>query len=423
MTVLRSGFATDVGKIRRANEDQYLVNDSLFAVADGMGGAAGGEEASHTAVAALQEAFDQDPTADGLAEGLRAANRAVWEKASERPDLRGMGTTMTAVALVPCADDDQDDDVLAIANVGDSRVYLLRDGALERITEDHSVPEELVRAGQLRPEEAATHPQRNMLTRVLGNESDVEVDCFEIIPFSGDRLILASDGLFNEVDHDDIASVGRRLRDPQEAATELVRMARDEGDGRDNITVVVVDVVDDGNRSARASAAVVATPPPPRPEPATPRQEPERADASVSRRTSTAPREKRFTVRVAAFLTALIVIAVGTLAAISFFGRGGYFVGLDHDEVVVFKGRPGGLLWLNPTIARRTGTAASDIRPSHIQDLQAGKAEGSLAAALRYAAAIKNEATTTTTTTLPPIGGTASSPASTPPSPSSTIAR
>lgn len=459
MTTLRSGAASDVGRVRRNNQDQYLLEEPLFAVADGMGGAAGGEEASLTAVTALKATFDAHPTADGLADGVRNANRAVWEKALEHPELRGMGTTMTAVALVEGADD-KDDQVLAVANVGDSRVYLLRDGRLDQITEDHSVPEELVRAGRITPEEAATHPQRNMLTRVLGNEPEVEVDCFAIIPYSGDRLVLASDGLFNEIDHEGITAIARRQRDPEKAASELVRTARESG-GNDNITVVVVDVVDDGDRAARASAAVAATPPPPprsapsnapgsgpaidgaggggstgvlrptaRGQAATsldaaapplpdvpakgaehwasprPPSPPVEADALRTPPAPTGTRERRFTVRAAVFLTALLVVVVGAAAVIGFFARGGYFVGVDEDEVVVYKGRPGGLLWFDPTVADRTGLTLSGLAPARIQDLKAGKEEPSLDAALRYVAKIKEETapttTTTTTTTLLP---------------------
>lgn len=458
MTTLRSGAASDVGKVRRNNEDNYLEEEPLFAVADGMGGAAGGEEASSTAVAALKAAFEAHPSADGLADGVRNANRAVWEKALENPALRGMGTTMAAVALVEGTDEGE---VLAVANVGDSRVYLLRDGRLDQITDDHSVPEELVRAGRITPEEAASHPQRNMLTRVLGNEPEVEVDCFAIIPYSGDRLVLASDGLFNEVDHDGITSVARRLRDPEEAAAELVRMARESG-GNDNITVVVVDVVDDGDRAARASAAVASVPaPPPRPAPSstTPAAPGGPAAAAIDdatgglsrsaagARTGTgaggdapslggptpraggewasprpvtrgpaqpafratpppaAPKERRFTLRVAVFLVALLVVVVGAGAAVGFFARGGYFVADDAGEVVVFKGRPGGLLWFDPTVAERTGVQVAELTPARAQDIQGGKEEPSLGAALTYVARIKEEsaATTTTTTTAPPV--------------------
>ncbi|MDP9389594.1 MAG: Stp1/IreP family PP2C-type Ser/Thr phosphatase, partial [Actinomycetota bacterium] len=253
MTSLRCGAATDVGLVRPNNQDDYLADETLFAVADGMGGAAGGEIASRTAVAALKATFGADPTANGLADGVRNANRAVWDKAQERPDLRGMGTTMTAMALV----EDRSEDVLAVVNVGDSRVYLFRDGVLDQLTDDHSVPEELLRAGRLTPAEAARHPQRNVLTRVLGVDDEVEVDCFRVTPYKGDRLVLASDGLYNEVDEEGIASVMRREADPEAAARQLVEQAR-AGGGADNITVVVVDVVDDDDRSARASATVAA---------------------------------------------------------------------------------------------------------------------------------------------------------------------
>lgn len=455
MTTLRAGAATDVGKVRRNNQDNFLVDEPLFAVADGMGGAAGGEEASQTAVAALKTAFEADPTAAGLADGVRDANRAVWEKARQRPDLRGMGTTMTAVALV---EHGEEGEVLAIANVGDSRVYLLRDGELSQVTDDHSVPEELRRAGRLTPEEAARHPQRNVLTRALGIEPEVEVDCFPIIPYRGDRLVLASDGLFNEVDHDGIASVARRQRDPGAAAAELVRMARD-GGGSDNITVVVVDVVDDGQRAEKASAAMAASPtgtsrassapaatagtaattapgPPPAgggsgavsnkvagagagPAPAAPavgaggwalrdRHGERRPDEAEPIRATPSPPAgdgggRRFTLRLAVFLLALVLVLAAAGAAVGFFARAGYYVGLDGEEVVIYKGRPGGLLWFSPTVEERTGVQLDEVRPSREQDLRDGKEEPSLAAARRYVDNLEDEAAppTTTTTTVP----------------------
>ena len=469
MTTLRAGAATDIGKVRRNNQDNYLLDEPLFAVADGMGGAAGGEEASQTAVAALKAAFETHPTVGGLADGVRDANRAVWEKSRQRPDLRGMGTTLTAVALVE--DEDEGGQVLAVANVGDSRVYLLRDGELAQVTDDHSVPEELLRAGRLTPEEAAQHPQRNVLTRALGIEPDVEVDCFPIIPYRGDRLVLASDGLFNEVDHDDIASVARRQADPEAAAAELVRMARD-GGGSDNITVVVVDVVDDDDRAERASAAVggdrpsprpsaVRTAPPPsdagatvgpagwgRPQAGgataagsalggdwtsgeaggrTRTDAPPRAGAPAERPWTAAPspphetdRRRPVTLRLVVFVLALLVVAAAVFTAVGFFARGGYFVGLDGEEVVIFKGRPGGLLWFDPTVEERTGVMVDEVRPSRAQDLRDGKEESSVDAARRYVANLEDEAapttTTTTTTTTTPVP-TAVAPAPTPTTP------
>ncbi len=251
--------ATDVGRQRTHNEDNFLIDKKLrlFLVADGMGGHAAGEVASGIAVQLLGDTFSGDRSAAGLADAVRAANRAVWERAQQQSDLRGMGTTLTAVALV----EDDGQEVLAVVNVGDSRAYRLQQGELEQLTEDHSLVEELVRSGRLSAEEAQVHPQKHVLTRVLGVDPDVEVDCFRIIPYAGDRFLLASDGLFNEVDDRTIASVLRRSDDPDAAAAELVELAKGNG-GSDNITVVVVDVVDDdGRASADAHACLVSTEP------------------------------------------------------------------------------------------------------------------------------------------------------------------
>ncbi len=152
MTTLRAGAATDVGRVRSNNQDHLLMADPLFAVADGMGGHAGGEVASLAAVEALKATYERNPSADGLADAVRKANEVVWNRAQEARELRGMGTTITAVALV----EGDEDDLLAVVNVGDSRAYLLRDGDLEQLTDDHSVPEELRRAGRRGDAEAAS---------------------------------------------------------------------------------------------------------------------------------------------------------------------------------------------------------------------------------------------------------------------------
>ena len=259
MTALRVGSASHTGMVRSVNQDACLVAEPLFAVADGMGGHAAGEVASEVAVEALR--INAEASSEGLVRAVKVANRAVWEKGATDPSMRGMGTTMCAVALVPASDGTEGDgtegDALAVINVGDSRVYLFRDGELDQITEDHSLVEDLVREGRLSHEEAKFHPQRNVVTRVLGMDEDVEVDSWRITPFTGDRLLLCSDGLFNEVDDRSIAGVLRRLSDPNDAAAELVRLANEAG-GRDNITVVLVDVVDDGGRAEAASAAIAS---------------------------------------------------------------------------------------------------------------------------------------------------------------------
>ena len=161
-----------------------------------------------------------------------------------------MGTTLCALALVVSGDQDR----LAIANVGDSRIYVYAGDEFEQLTEDHSLVAQLVRDGTLTASQADRHPQRNVLTRALGIDPEVNVDAWEVLPFAGDRFVLCSDGLSNELTDDQIAAVLRRLAEPQEAANELVRLANDNG-GRDNITVVVVDIMGDERTDGVAVSA------------------------------------------------------------------------------------------------------------------------------------------------------------------------
>ena len=385
MTRLRAGSATDVGRIRQNNEDSLLVSSPLFAVADGMGGHAAGEVASSIAVETLAERFHVDHSANGLADAVRAANRAVWERAQADHHLRGMGTTITAVALVK----DGDDEVLAVVNVGDSRAYRLQQGELEQLTEDHSLVEELVRSGRISTEEAQGHPQKHVLTRVLGVEPDVDVDCFRVLPTKGDRFLLASDGLFNEVDDATIASTLRRTAEPDEAARTLVDMAKSAG-GSDNITVVVVDVTDDGDRAAKASAAIADEDTP-------------AVVRALAQRAREVKRARRPSLRTVLFTSIVLLVIVGAIAAVGVFARGAYFVGFENDEVVIFQGRPGGLLWFDPTVEVRTGLAAADVLPARADAIRAGKEEPTLGAARRYVENLQAQTTTTTTaSTAPP---------------------
>lgn len=446
---LRAGSATDVGLVRSNNQDNLLMSTPLFAVADGMGGHAGGEVASATAVSALGAAFAAEarPDPEALVIAARQANRTVWERAQSDPDLRGMGTTLAAVALVEAAGDGE----LAVINVGDSRVYMLRSGELEQLTVDHSLIAELVATGQVPAEEAEFHPQRHVLTRALGVDADVAVDLLTVTPFRGDRLLLCSDGLIREVSDPEVASILRRLSDPDDAARELVAEARLRG-GSDNITVVVVDVVEDGERAARASEelagdATEATPVPgPRQageeqaesaEPtvavaAAPMTDPgvkgvtvdtmdrdwgarlraggtgERgtadrtmslptvapADTGASRRarrratraatSGYRPRARFVTGRVVAFVVTLLVILALAAAAVGYYARGTYFVGVDGNQVIVFKGRPGGVLWFAPTVADHTGVTTAQIEGRHIPELRAGVTESSMSASLTF---------------------------------------
>jgi len=290
-------------------------------------------------------------------------------------------------------------------------------GELSQLTEDHSLVEDMVRSGQISPEEAKIHPQRNIVTRVLGIDPDIEVDNWQVTPFTGDRYLLCSDGLFDEVDEGRIASVLRRRADPQEAASELVELANQSG-GRDNITCVVVEVADDGGRAREASAAL-ADEPPPSATPARSPAPPNVRDITLSQPAVSVPRPpepppeprpRRFTWRVAVFLLALLVLVAGIVGAIAWFARGTYFVGLDGDEVVIFKGHPGGLLWFDPTIEQRTDLTVDDIRSSAVDDVESGhETGGDLDAARRYVDNLaRPDATTTTTSTTSTTGATTS---------------
>ena len=243
MTTLRSGSATDVGKVRTTNQDVALEEPGLFAVADGMGGHAGGEVAARLAVDSLRAAFRNAPTIEGLRRAVAEANRAVWRQGQSQRGLLGMGTTLTVTALV---EDPGGRQVVALANVGDSRAYVYSRGQVIQVTADHSLAEEKVRQGQLTEAEAAVHPHRHVLTRALGVSSDVDVDLWELHLHDGDRILLCSDGLTNEVDDERIGEVLGSVKDPSGAAKRLVKAALDHG-GSDNVTCVVIDVGDTGS--------------------------------------------------------------------------------------------------------------------------------------------------------------------------------
>lgn len=237
MTGFRCGAATDVGRVRSVNQDNLLAMTSFFAVADGMGGHRGGEVASRIAVDTLAADLDGVSDVEVHVAAVRAANEAILHSAATDPDLYGMGTTLCTLGLTEIDGTEQ----LVITNVGDSRVYRYVDDHLEQITLDHSLVEDLLRQGRLSPEEAEDHPQRNVLTRALGVAHDVEVDHFVLPVVHGDRFLLCSDGLFNEVSEPDIASMLGAVESPDDAAQELVDAAN-RAQSRDNITVVVVDV-------------------------------------------------------------------------------------------------------------------------------------------------------------------------------------
>ncbi len=241
---LLGGTASHVGNVREANQDRVYFGGQVAALADGMGGHQGGERAAELAIGQFKRAGGQLSETD-LVDMVLAANRAVHGHASEN-GLPGMGTTLVALTL-------HGDGTMTVANVGDSRAYWIRGDYMNQITEDHSFVEDLVRQGRLTHEEAAIHPQRNILTRAIGIGVEVEVDRFPIEePAVGDRFLLCSDGLFNELSEDRILEIVLQSPDPVSAAERLIE-ATLETPCRDNVTVAVVEVVDDDDPRATAA--------------------------------------------------------------------------------------------------------------------------------------------------------------------------
>jgi protein phosphatase len=232
----RVGRITDPGRKRRRNEDAYVLEPPLFAIADGMGGAQAGEVASRLAAAAVRESGVDGGGEDRILDLMREANRRVYDRSSTDPKTSGMGTTMT-VALVEA-------DRVAFGHVGDSRAYLIRDGEIEQLTEDHSLVNELLKSGKLSPAEAETHPQRSVITRALGTDPDVDVDTFTIGVQKGDLFLLCSDGLTDMVSQSDILELVERNRDDIEGALKALVKAANRGGGEDNITIVAFEIAD-----------------------------------------------------------------------------------------------------------------------------------------------------------------------------------
>jgi protein phosphatase len=238
--------ASDPGKRRRRNEDAYVVEPPLFAVADGMGGARAGEIASKIAASVLRDSSGED----AVVELIKEANRRVYEAATEDETRSGMGTTITAAIV--------GDDGVQIGHVGDSRAYRVRDGKLEQLTEDHSLVAELVRSGKLSPEEADVHPQRSVITRTVGTDPDVDVDTLEIDARPGDVFLLCSDGLTTMVDDTSILAVVQKNRASLDKAARALVDAANKGGGEDNITIVLFEIGKEGAAGVEGTATLPA---------------------------------------------------------------------------------------------------------------------------------------------------------------------
>ena len=391
---LATGSATDTGLVRGNNEDSFLVDDerSLFAVADGMGGHRGGEVASRTAIEALRAAIAAGrPVNDAIVR----ANEAVIARATGDPELTGMGTTMTAVVVAGGRQ-------LLIGHVGDSRAYLLHDGEMRRITDDHSLVEELVREGRLTPEQAESHPRRAIVTRALGVDAEVEVDLYTVDVTAGDRLLLCSDGLTTMVRDRDVERLVRGETDPQRAAEVLVDAANRAG-GEDNTSVVVIDVLevdpasapDPDLLAAPAVTAIQPMPPAPDPEP----------DGDLLPRTPRESMGRRVWGALLLFVPLIIVLALA-FGGVGWYARRSYFVGFTpNNQVVIFKGVPGGVLGWDPTIQAKSSLTGDQLTQIDHDRVAGGAARGSLSDAQHFVERLEADvaatSTTTTTTTTP----------------------
>ncbi len=243
---------TDTGRQRRGNEDSMFARAPLFVVADGMGGARGGEVASRLAVETFEQGLpDSGSPEERLAGRVREANTRIYELSHGEPALDGMGTTLTAALL--------DDAHLSIAHVGDSRAYLFRDGELKRLTQDHSLVGELVRRGKLTEEQAEEHPQRSIITRALGPEASVEVDTWTYPVRESDVLLLCSDGLTSMITEEQITQILTSATSLGDAADRLIAEANQAG-GRDNITVVLFRLEEVGDAAPIDEATIVGVP-------------------------------------------------------------------------------------------------------------------------------------------------------------------
>ena len=358
---------TDTGRQRRDNEDNAFARAPVFVVADGMGGAQAGEVASRIAVEAFEQGLPDDGSPEErLATRVRQANNQIYERSRADRGRAGMGTTLTAAYV--------DDAHVAIAHVGDSRAYLFRDGTLQRLTQDHSLVDELVRRGKLTEEQAAEHPQRSIITRALGPEPDVEVDTWTYPARPGDVVLLCSDGLTSMISEERVRETLAANDNLDAAADALINEANEAG-GRDNITVVLFRLEEAGGEDVaaedtmvgvavprkpapdgeseggaesvsaadegRGSTAVAVAPPPTRPKiKRTPSTPPTGMRRLTPRPPAAKGRDRRFATPVAALVATVTVLALigagGYLAT-----RQLYFVGTNPQGIVtIYRGLP-----------------------------------------------------------------------------------
>ena len=314
------GARSDVGLVREHNEDSFLLRTPLFAVCDGMGGHAAGEVASSIAVKVIGE--EAPNTADDVLLGaaIEAANQAVIEAPQKGIGKAGMGSTASAIFI--------EGNQMAVAHVGDSRIYLLHHGTLVRVTHDHSYVEELVDSGQITADEARNHPSRSVVTRALGSDPEMYADHFTLEVSDGDRIILCSDGLSSMILDDEIESIAVSNITPQNAADSLVSAALTAG-GADNITVIVVDILDDGLVEKN---------------------------------------RRRFTRGILATSISIIALLVVSLVIAVLFIRSEYYIGINGSTVAIYQGVPSKIAGVPLSNLIDTTTIEVKNLPQSVQD-------------------------------------------------------
>ena len=341
------GSRTDIGSVREQNEDSLVVAPPLFVVADGMGGHEAGEVASEIAIEVIQEAAPEHVDAEELGRAVELANRAIIDAALSGRGRPGMGTTCTAAML--------EGNRLVIAQVGDSRAYLLHGGELTQLTRDHSLMANMIEAGQITPEEARLHPNRSVITRALGNDVDTVPDLYEINVEDGDRLLLCSDGLTSMIEDQEVAELLSAQPDPQKCAIALVNAAIAAG-GADNVTVIVVDV--EGGRG--------------------------RARRKVARKT-----------KISVVLVLLLLAAILALAAwggMTYLHNTAYLTANAEGYVEVYRGVPGDVLGFSYSeLVETTDVRVEDLAPSAEERVRDGMRVSSVDEALALVESYKEE--------------------------------
>ncbi len=364
-TKLTYAALSDVGQTRSHNEDSVLAQPPLYVVADGLGGHEAGEVASSIAVETIRDHAPRHADSNALARAVRAANKEVLRAAREGIGRSGMGTTITAAIV--------EGGHIALAQVGDSRAYLLHEGSLQRITQDHSMVADMIRRGQITESDARVHPNRSVITRALGTDANMVADAYDIDASAGDRLLLCSDGLTGMLDDSRIAEILGGYRDPNTTARALIDAANESG-GHDNISAVVVDI---DATSARAAG------------------------------TRESDRKLRGVIAVVLWLLAFVFVVAAIGYGTYLYAQRRAFLTTENGVVVVYRGVPGQIAGLSlqwPLVD--TGIPAASLPPSIQQRLAQSQRANSVEEAVNLAASYRamssaSSAPSSTATTTP----------------------